>query len=552
MHPVAAANAVISCATLQCKALSASALLYLAHLARASSSELTDEFYTLIMRALLPCPDGADAWHVQAAVAGDMVLASKLHVSPDSCMLPVISRGETFMCTRQDAEGLPGATLFGAPLDARAEDAPELPTMDSNFCFYESDELVGYGQTAKVFSATDALGIPYAIKQLEMSRLAVSVSNPLELDIARRLHHPHLLHCVRVITPSSCKHVRSPAMVTGLYSRLDAVAPLETLGQVARGLEFLHRNELVHGDIKPDNFLRSGDRGLLADFGSATYAHSGVTDHRGTRYYMAPELFTDQPRPTAKSDVWAYAASVVDMMLEGSGSLFSLDNFEQDYAKFVSDPFTRLYELLPPDLATLFAPCFALEPELRPSMSQLLAAMQARPCVALVSSPPLHPAPASAVRDLLALCDAYPQQPAAVAFAAVDLLYAYWEQVPNVHALFWIAASLVGNRAALGGVQAFLKKHSLRGNEFLEAQYRLIEASDAGLLRSPSLLSLAESGSDLAYGFKDVLSRLPETPDVYLSLVPETFLAQARALPRLTEAGKGCPYSLVKEFVATL
>lgn len=552
---------------LQGKRLTASAAVYLGHLV--SGKDLA-----IVNRVLLGCPPDADAWHVQAAVVADLQLAAELHVSPDSIRLPVVSpAGETLMLTREDAERVPGAALFGYPLAEPARDGLELPTMDSNFCLYETRDLVGQGQTAKVFSAVDALGIPYAVKLMEMSRLAVSVGNLLELDISRRLHHPRLLHCVRVITPVSCPYVRSPALVTNLYAqqrapegyaqRRAAEGLLAFMRDVAAGLAFLHRNQLLHCDVKPENFLASpGGRGLLADFGSARYEHSTAPFSGGTRYYLAPELMDSEGMPSVKSDVWAYAVSFADLLLGGPGSLFGLDGFEASYADFVERPRERLAQQLAgvgaDALFGLLASCFARDPALRPSVSELLADPlfpPVPPCPALASSPPLRAVPARAVAALLALCEAHADQPAAVAFAAADLLYAYWHVRPAdefVPVLFWAAAGLVGDRSALGGVQTYMRTHRLEGRAFLAMQYALIEASTAGLLRSKSLLSLSRTAADLAYCARAVLSVLPENPDKYLDVVPETVLAQARAEPRAgSELPKAVPYSLLKDFVST-
>lgn len=68
--------------------------------------------------------------------------------------------------------------------------------------------------------------------------------------------------------------------------------------QLARGLTFIHNNDIVHRDIKPENVLIvSSPNGPIlkwADFGlsrpvnlNGSYTMSGV---KGTRKWMAPEL----------------------------------------------------------------------------------------------------------------------------------------------------------------------------------------------------------------------------------------------------------------------
>jgi serine/threonine-protein kinase len=51
---------------------------------------------------------------------------------------------------------------------------------------------------------------------------------------------------------------------------LDPAEAVDILTQACRGLEYAHRNGVVHRDVKPGNLLRSLDGGVkLADFGIA-------------------------------------------------------------------------------------------------------------------------------------------------------------------------------------------------------------------------------------------------------------------------------------------
>jgi serine/threonine protein kinase len=62
---------------------------------------------------------------------------------------------------------------------------------------------------------------------------------------------------------------------------------------VAAGMEFLHNNEVIHRDLKPQNvFLSPEGRPVVADFGTARFVtFSELSCARGTFHYMAPELF---------------------------------------------------------------------------------------------------------------------------------------------------------------------------------------------------------------------------------------------------------------------
>jgi calcium-dependent protein kinase len=81
------------------------------------------------------------------------------------------------------------------------------------------------------------------------------------------------------------------------------------IDQMARGLHYCHSRNIIHRDVKPENFLFASTEASsslkLIDFGiSRKYivGSSNVSPDTGTVWYMAPEMFSGQYE--AKSDVW--------------------------------------------------------------------------------------------------------------------------------------------------------------------------------------------------------------------------------------------------------
>jgi serine/threonine protein kinase len=100
--------------------------------------------------------------------------------------------------------------------------------------------------------------------------------------------------------------------------RLDPEDAVSILTQACRGLDYAHRNGVVHRDVKPGNLLRGRDGGQvkLADFGIAKATeHSDMTkvgSVLGTAAYLSPEQARgEQAGPAAD----LYALGVVSYQL---------------------------------------------------------------------------------------------------------------------------------------------------------------------------------------------------------------------------------------------
>jgi serine/threonine protein kinase len=77
---------------------------------------------------------------------------------------------------------------------------------------------------------------------------------------------------------------------------------------VLRGLEYLHKNGIVHGDIKGENVLFGSNCMKLVDFGASK--DSNVSElslvPKGTKCYMAPEV-ESKVEATYASDMFPLA-----------------------------------------------------------------------------------------------------------------------------------------------------------------------------------------------------------------------------------------------------
>jgi protein phosphatase len=108
-----------------------------------------------------------------------------------------------------------------------------------------------------------------------------------------------------------------------LRQRLDSghhftVAGTAKIGvDVMRGLGALHRLNIVHRDIKPDNVHVALDQRLrILDLGVALNSNVGkteITQNPGTPSFMAPELFDGEPA-TNQSDIYAAGVTLYHLL----------------------------------------------------------------------------------------------------------------------------------------------------------------------------------------------------------------------------------------------
>jgi len=151
------------------------------------------------------------------------------------------------------------------------------------------------------------------------------------------LKHPNVLEFLGVVRKmGSFFALVSPycakGYVTGYLDDNPQSDRLDLILGVAKGVEYLHDKDVIHGDIKGSNVLIADDgRPLLCDFGrSRIINHQGhtTTNLVGSLRYMAPELiirdaeesdegdYVDRVIPflTKETDVYAFSMLSVEIL----------------------------------------------------------------------------------------------------------------------------------------------------------------------------------------------------------------------------------------------
>ena len=147
-----------------------------------------------------------------------------------------------------------------------------------------------------------------------------------ELSTLRKVHHKNVIQLIGAITkgPMLClvtEFMHGGSMLSFLHKhaplRLSQIVKYST--GVALGLDYLHKINIVHRDVKTANLLMDeNDVVKIADFGVArVMANDGVmTAETGTYRWMAPEVIAHQVY-NHKCDVYSFAITLWELITGG-------------------------------------------------------------------------------------------------------------------------------------------------------------------------------------------------------------------------------------------
>lgn len=244
---------------------------------------------------------------------------------------------------------------------------------------YEILELLGRGGMATVYKGYQADIDRYvAIKVLapQHGHSDEFVQRfQLEARTIARLQHPHILPVYDYGTQGDVLYLAVAYIASGsLADRIDGgPMPLRQieryLREVAAALDYAHRQNIIHRDIKPDNILiNSEGYSVLSDFGIAKLV--GADDSRltatgglvGTPAYMAPEQVHGGEIGPA-TDI--YALGVVTYEMLTGRQPYMADTPLRTVMMHVTEPVPRLSQSMsgfPPALESVMLRVMAKDP----------------------------------------------------------------------------------------------------------------------------------------------------------------------------------------------
>ncbi len=195
---------------------------------------------------------------------------------------------------------------------------------------YKLVELLAIGGMALVYRAYDSSLDRYvAIKVLKPElasdpEIAKRFLN--EARAAAALNHPNIVHVYAAGEQAGAVFFAMELVmgdqIETLLTRQGQIPvreSVEFIRQAVRGLQHAHEHGLIHGDVKPANFLVS-ENGMLkvSDFGLVRHvkASSGKVENEslyGTPGYISPEVITGRAADH-RSDIYSLGATLFHML----------------------------------------------------------------------------------------------------------------------------------------------------------------------------------------------------------------------------------------------
>lgn len=134
-------------------------------------------------------------------------------------------------------------------------------------------------------------------------------------DLRQLLNRRMLERVWQNVGPDQRDYLNDVIVTPGpVQPRLKAGIALQVLRECLSGLAALHRNGIVHGDLKPSNIMlkRTGNAKII-DMGSAADLHSRAYRRIWSPAYAAPEVLEGTPH-SAQSDLASLGYVLIEML----------------------------------------------------------------------------------------------------------------------------------------------------------------------------------------------------------------------------------------------
>ncbi|XGW24421.1 hypothetical protein V3C99_006103, partial [Haemonchus contortus] len=237
-------------------------------------------------------------------------------------------------------------------------------------------EWLGAGSQGAVFRGC-LNGQTVAVKKVKLKE---------ETDIKhlRHLNHPNIIKFIGVCTQAPCYCLVMEYCPNGQLG--DILKSDRVIGwqewcswsrQIAEGMEYLHKNKVIHRDLKSPNILFDEEGVVkICDFGTSHQQkkqNSTVMSFCGTVSWMAPEVMKKQPC-CEKVDVYSYGVVLWELVTREQ-PYKNINQMAIIYGVGSNNLSLPIPDSAPDGLKMLMRQCWSTTPRNRPSFTQCLKYM---------------------------------------------------------------------------------------------------------------------------------------------------------------------------------
>ena len=237
---------------------------------------------------------------------------------------------------------------------------------------YVVESVLGTGGTGRVYLARDGAQL-VALKVFDSKQPSTSA-----------LAHTNIVPVLDRGQTDSGKHWMAMPYARGgdadtelRTGRMSPARAVQIIAGVAAALDFAHRRGIVHGDVKPSNFLLAEhDRVLLADFGTPPFAEGGMV--LTSAAYASPEMLRGS-EIDGRADLYSLGCSLF-RLLTGKPPFFdaaSTAEVVDCHLHRAAPQTTRFAPWLPAAMDNVVTKAMAKDPDQRFQSAQALAAATA-------------------------------------------------------------------------------------------------------------------------------------------------------------------------------
>jgi len=286
---------------------------------------------------------------------------------------------------------------------------------------YRLAAFLGKGSFGWVYSAEqmldDEFRASYAIKVLQPETPEQRKAVLKEFNAAAQLSHPGLvqfrvafdvsdgpLEDALCLVMELCEGTLADRLSAG--RRLAAGEARAVARDVAEVLAWLHGQNVVHRDLKPDNVFRAGNRWKLGDLGLVRAVEGSLVSasgFKGSPQYMSPEALAG--KVSTASDVWSLGAMLQEAL---TGTLAYSGATVYELIRASADKKPTIAPNLPAPFDAVVRGCLVKDPRARWTAQQVLDELEGgrAPAVgasALSASVPRSEGGTAAPRGLVAM-----------------------------------------------------------------------------------------------------------------------------------------------------